>query len=250
MTGTGLDRRHLLALLAAAFVPAAARAAENPADFVKLTAEEFAAAIATGPASEPFRQRFARFDPSSYDGWHGPDFKIHRGDLSIAGNWRAPGFQTLVVGNLTVDGFVDLANPHDEGFDEGGLFIVLGSLRCHAFANEYGKVAMVDGDLVVRDIILNDYEDSALTVSGNLRTRYFRGQDIWAEVGGSAEMAYGEGYCLPLGYTDAAAQAIRPRHSETESRAILSKALNPQADTLTRDMVALLRQGIAVLQPE
>lgn len=61
--------------------------------------------------------------------------------------------------------------------------------------------------------MLNAFSDSSLVVIGNLRTRFFYGLDIWAEVGGRVEMDYGEGYCLPLGYRNAAREAQRPRHS-------------------------------------
>jgi hypothetical protein len=35
-------------------------------------------------------------------------------------------------------------------------------------------------------------------------------------------MEYGDGYCLPIGYTAAAAQAIYPKHSAAASRALLN----------------------------
>ena len=34
-------------------------------------------------------------------------------------------------------------------------------------------------------------------------------------------MDYGEGYCLPIGYTNAEAQAIRPHHDEDETARIV-----------------------------
>jgi hypothetical protein len=40
-----------------------------------------------------------------------------------------------------------MAWSHDTGFDEGGLFIVLGNAIRHSFFNEYGKRSFVDGKL-------------------------------------------------------------------------------------------------------
>ena len=86
------------------------------------------------------------------------------------------------------------------------------NVTCGAFAGTYGKCAFIDGNLVACDLILNSFEDSALVIAGNLRTRFYYGQDIWAEVGGSAEMEFGDGYCLPIGYTEAAAEVIEQEH--------------------------------------
>jgi len=82
-------------------------------------------------------------------------------------------------------------------------------------------VAFIDGDLEAEDLILNSYEDSSLSVTGTLKTYFFHGQDIWATVGIGAFMEYGVGYCLPMGYSNAEAQAIMPRHDEETSLGLL-----------------------------
>jgi hypothetical protein len=193
-------------------------------NFEQVTATEFAALVSTKPASNAFKKQYARFLPSIYDGYDGPDYMVHRGPLQVSGNFVAPGLVTLIVGDLTVDGLVDLNNPAEKGFDEGGVFVVLGNVTCRAFAGHYGKCSFVDGDLRADDIIVNDFSDSALVVIKNLRTKFFLGSDIWAEVGGDAEMAYGNGYCLPVGYKNAAEQAIQPDHDGDDSMDMLNVA--------------------------
>ena len=172
------------------------------------------------------RRQYARFSPSDYDGWEGPDYRIHDGDLVVDGNLTNAGFNTMVTGSITATGFVDLGNPHTEpnnlGFDEGGLFLSVGSVTCRALAGEGGKCTFIDGDLRAPDFVLNAFEDSSLIVSGRLETRFFLGEDIWAEVGRGAEIDYGIGYCLPIGYTSAGAQAIKPRHTPEQSLARLT----------------------------
>jgi len=95
---------------------------------------------------------------------------------------------------------------------------------------------------VASDIIVNAFEDSSLIVTGSLKTKFFYGKDIWATVGGTADMEYGIGYCLPIGYTNAAAQAVRPRHDKESSTALLAI---PDADDdyVGREIVDALKQG-------
>ena len=189
--------------------------------FKSVSAEEFSQILEDAPSSPVFRSEFARYNPGYYEGWSGPDCMVHQSDLRISGDFTAPGFYTLIIGNLTVDGHVSLQNPYDKGFDEGGLFVVIGDVRCRSFSNEYGKVAFIDGDLEAEHLILNSYEDSSLSVTGTLKTYFFHGQDIWATVGIGAFMEYGVGYCLPMGYSNAEAQAIMPRHDEETSLGLL-----------------------------
>jgi hypothetical protein len=99
---------------------------------------------------------------------------------------------------------------------------VLGDVICKSFFNEYGKCTFVDGKLEASDLLCNAFGDSALVVTGDLTTKFFYGEDLWAEIGGRASMEYGDGYCLPIGYTAAAAQAIMPEHDEATSRALLN----------------------------
>jgi hypothetical protein len=180
--------------------------------FEQVTEDEFDTAVESAPSSQTFKEQYTRF-PAVDDHCF-----VHRGSLILKGHFTAPGYLTLIVGDLTVDGFVDLNNP--EGFDEGGLFIVIGNVNCTAFSGHYGECTLIDGNLIVREAILNAYEDSSLSVMGDLKTKLFYGEDIWAEVGGVADFEYGESYCLPIGYQDAAAQSISARR-DTPARSIL-----------------------------
>ena len=196
-----------------------------------VTAEEFAALVASSSASDLFKARYGRFSPTTYDGWNGPSFKVFRGDVTASGPWKAPGLNTLVLGDLSVSGSIDLANPHDEGFDEGGQFVVLGDVECRGFVGEGGKCIFIDGDLVARDAIANAFEDASLIVVGDFRTRFFIGVDIWANVGGTAEIEAGDGYCMPLDGVEADWDEVRPRLDAASSLALLKPGLG----TVVRD---------------
>jgi hypothetical protein len=205
--------------------------------FKTVSVADFNSILAAANASDDFRacfRRFVNFSPAVAAG-----AAVHAGDLEIDGNWRVPAFCTLVTGHLTVSGILDLQNP--EGFDEGGLLIVLGNVLCRHFIGEYGKCSFIDGDLEAHHSVMNGFGDSSLCIMGGLSTRLFIGCDIWAEVGAGATMDYGVGYCLPLGYTDAARQAISPRHSEAETARILRASPRGngylfEVDQFTRDI--------------
>jgi hypothetical protein len=210
-------------------------------NFEQVTAEQFAALIQTGPASDAFKQQYARFRPQAYDGYSGPDYMVHRGSLHVTGDFVAPGFFTMILGDLTADGNVDLNNPADKGFDEGGAFVALGDVKCRVFANHCGKCSFIDGDLRAEDMIVNAFEDSSLVVIKNLRTKFFFGEDIWAEVGGHAEMSYGSGYCLPIGYDDASSHSVRPEHDLEDSMSILTIEDPDEIDAIT--LMQRIRRG-------
>jgi hypothetical protein len=195
--------------------------------FEQVSLEEFNLALEKSNASARFRKQYARFAPSGLDE---PHCFVHLGHLKMSEDFVAPGFFTLVTGDLDVDGMVDLRNP--DGFDEGGLFIALGNVTCRSFFNEYGKCAFVDGNLDARDLLVAAFGDSSLVVMRHLSTKFFYGQDIWAEVGAGATMEYGDGYCLPIGYTAAAAEAIMPDHDADASLARLNLGV---ADDLSPD---------------
>lgn len=212
-------------------------------DFEQVTPDEFDAAIASSPSSQTFKQQYARYQPDRDDHCF-----IHRGSLTRPGHFAAPGFCTLIIGDLNVDGFVDLDNP--EGFDEGGVFIVIGNVSCAAFSGHYGKCTFIDGNLIASDVILNAYEDSSLMVAGDLKTKLFYGWDIWAEVGGAAHFEYGQGYCLPIGYRDASAQAIRAR-SSTPAHLVLDPDFVDHDDGLKiYEAGRHLRSGGSILRPQ
>jgi hypothetical protein len=171
---------------------------------------EFRAAFEQSPVTPALVEQLGRF--ASFDEWINQDAAIHWGDLALTGTFRAPALATIVIGRLSAE-VVDLAS----GFDEGGLFMVIGDVDCRHFIGNYGVCSFIDGDLAATDCILNGYSDSALSVMGTLRTRLFIGADIWAEVGCGAIMEYGVGYCLPIGNASPQEQAIRPLHSEAET---------------------------------
>ena len=212
--------------------------------FEQVTADEFDDAVECSPSSQKFKEQYARFAPFEPSG--DDHCFVHRGSLTVSGNFTAPGFFTLIIGDLTVDRLVDLDNP--EGFDEGGLFIVIGNVSCRVFSGHYGKCRFVDGNLVASELILNAYEDSSLVVTGDLRTKLFYGEDICAQVGGVAEMEYADGYCLPIGYRDAAKQMIRARH-DTKSHLVLDPEILDDRNCLKmEEVLPRLRRGKSILR--
>ena len=218
--------------------------------FESVSREEFDRALARGRASAAFRERYARFLPQ-LDGADESEagFQVHRGDLTVPGDFTAPGLATLVLGDLTVEGYVDLRNPRDDAFDEDGLFVVLGTLRCRVFAGECGKCCFVDGSLEARDLLLNRFHDSTLVVIDDLRTGFFVGEDVWAEVGGDVVMEYGAGYAMPLG-APSDARIIEPEHDETTSRAKLAITW-PGGERIDADaLMELVRAGKPVFRQD
>jgi len=206
--------------------------------FRSVDGKQFEDAIAACPASPAFRRQFARFGP--FRPWMDVQAVIHDGALKVSGSFKVPGYCTLIVGDLDVDGVIDLRSD----FDEGGLLVVIGNATCRHFISEYARYSFIDGDLAARDSIMNGFGDSGLSVIGSLRTRLFIGCDIWAEVGAGAVMDYGVGYCLPIGYTDAEAAAIEPRHDESETARIVVPQPNEEGYLLNvEQFVDRIRAG-------
>jgi hypothetical protein len=205
----------------------------TPAEFCRLLRERGSAAL---------RRQFARFTWADLETWAADDCLVHRGPLSLTGRFKAPAYQTLILGDLFVEGLVDL----EDTVGEGGLFVALGHVECDVFSNSYGKCAFVDGNLEATELILNAFSDSALTVTGNLRTRFFYGLDIWAEVGRRVEMEYGEGYCLPLGGGNGA-PAVYPRHPTDASLALLDFARTD--DLGPHHLLDAIRAGRPIFKP-
>jgi hypothetical protein len=88
-----------------------------------------------------------------------------------------------------------------------------------------------------------------------MKTRFFYGMDIWAEVGGTPDMDYGEGYCLPIGWDEegprarTAYHAIRPRHDVESSMRLLK--LEPSRDEVYIEphrFLELIAQGQPVFK--
>lgn len=205
--------------------------------FENVTTDEFDDAIETSPSSKVFKERIVSLELQD------PCY-IHRGSLTLSSNFRVPGLCTLILGDLTVDGLVDLQSP--EGFDGHGVFIAIGNVTCRSFNNDWAKVAIIDGDLLASDLIINCYEDSMLMVTKDLKTKFFYGRDIWATVGGVADMDYGDGYCLPIGYRAAGAEAIEPRHDAETSMRLL--AIDSEEELLEYTLLEMLRQGKPVFR--
>jgi hypothetical protein len=84
--------------------------------FESTTKEQFFAAIAEGPSSATFKKVFARLDSLSWfdRGSSESDYQIHRGPLVQLDNFAAPAISTLVIGDLIVNGLVDLHCPDFE----------------------------------------------------------------------------------------------------------------------------------------
>jgi hypothetical protein len=162
---------------------------------------------------------------------------VHEGGLTQSEDWRLVTPNLLVLGSLSCGGLVDIA-PEGSG-DWGGSLWTLGDLKCRNFAGHFGASVIVDGDLIVAELAVQAFEDSMLLVTGDFTARFFYGEDIWAEVGGKAVMEYGDGYALPLGFDNAKAQAVNPRHKRRASLALL----NLDDEEGAEELVAKLRRG-------
>ena len=141
-------------------------------------------------------------------------------DVPVKHRLQTDGVPTLVIGDVDCS-LVDLTVSAD-GDDCESLLVVLGNIRCDNFVNAYDTAVFVDGDLAAQSAIVNGFEHASLTVVGKLSTSLFVGFDIWAEVGRGADMEYGHGYCLPIGWErsgdgDASRQVIRPARSKEET---------------------------------
>jgi hypothetical protein len=205
--------------------------------FRSVSSQEFKDALADSAASPAFREVYDRFIP--FDSLLDNEAMVHAGDLRVQGSFRVPALCTLITGDLIVDDVIDLQSD----YDAGGLFIVIGNVRCRHYISEYEAQGFIDGDLEARDSIVNGFSDSSLNVIGTLRTRLFIGCDIWASVGAGAIMDYGVGYCLPIGYADAD-EAIEPQHDEAATVRIVTPTPKSEGYLFEADTFAeLIRAG-------
>ena len=161
------------------------------------------------------------FEPEQWFGTvdyaHASDeFQIFVGDIEQKGTLRFKAMNLLVMGSISTE-WLDAANE----IGEGGTLFVANQVICDFFSNYYGKLVVVGGDLHANKMINNEFYDAALVVKKNLKTAYFHGVDIWAEVGGNIEMTYGNGYCLPIGYDDPGKQHVKPQHDYRASKEFL-----------------------------
>jgi hypothetical protein len=211
-------------------------------DFEPISPRDFCDAISRR-GSPALAREFARFTVADPASWQLPaETLVHHGPLTLMDGFKPPAFNTLILGDLFVEGFVHAEEARP--YDGGGLFVVIGNVECDVFAGQFGKQTFIDGNLEATQIILNAFEDSSLTVAGNLRTRFFYGWDIWANVGGRAEMEYGNGYCLPFGFRDAGREAIRPRHDVAASERLLNMPdIGEEGRLILYDLLELARAG-------
>jgi len=161
------------------------------------------------------------FEPEQWFGSaeyaHNPDeFQIFAGDIEKEGELRFGAMNLLVIGSISTT-WLNTINETSEG---GSLFVT-NAVECDFFSNYYGKLTVIGGNLHAKKIINNEFYDAALVVKKNLKTEYFHGVDIWAEVGGSITMSYGNGYCLPIGYDNPSKQHIKPQYDKAVSKAFL-----------------------------
>lgn len=187
-------------------------------DFDAVSPHDFCALIASH-GSQALVKQFARYECRDPQSWPLDEAMVWHGSLRIEGDFKPPCFNTLIVGNLDVSGFLDCEDA--QGYDEGGVLVVIGNVTCTRFAGHFGKCVFIDGNLHAPEFLLNAFADSALVVCGDLTTGFFYGRDIWAEVGGRANMPFGDGYCLPFDYIDAGRQAIEPAADAESSRQLL-----------------------------
>jgi hypothetical protein len=217
--------------------------------FERVTRKEFVGAIADGRASSDFRRAFPKYkDMVDLDLASG--YYVHRGTLRCSKNFRAPGAFTVVVGDLHVKGLLDLANPVAAESDLPSVFVVLGSVTCAAFANDYWKLAFIDGTLDAQHLVLTAFEDSALLVYGDLRTKFLYARDVAPCVGGAIKVDFGVGGCQRMIVTPRGPKFttfVRPRRGEAASWSMLSPTL-PDLNGSEVLFLARLRAGRSVFR--
>lgn len=177
--------------------------------FRQVSFEEFDTLLAAAATSPVFDEALAE-----YQGYLDRldrrylDAAVQDGPLRIATSMRTPAFHALVLGDLTVDGVLDLRGA----YDGGGVFIVIGNVRCAHFISEIDAQVFIDGDLHVEGVAVTGFEDSSLNVVGSLRAQLFIGNDIGASVGDGAVLEFGIGYWSALGNSNG--PFFRPRYGE------------------------------------
>ena len=129
-------------------------------------------AVLEADASPALRKQFDRF--ASFDNMIEFSAALHEGDLQVDSIVRLPAVCTVINGDLHVENALDF----EERYEGGGLFMVLGDVRCRYFVGGYGVNAFIDGNLTAEEAIINGFEDSSLSVIGSLNTRLFVGADI------------------------------------------------------------------------
>jgi hypothetical protein len=210
--------------------------------FRKIPLDAFDDFLAAAPASPAFREEFARYE-FGHDR-RSIDAAVQEGALHLDAPLRAPAFYTLVIGDLDVEGEIDLRSD----YETGGLFIVLGNVRCRHFISEYDAAVFIDGDLRTDGAVLIAYSDSSFSVVGTMQARLLIGNDIWASVGDGAVIEYGEGYCASLG-SDGTSGIVRPRHDTRATIRALAPQLQENSHPLDAEtLAALIRAGKPIFE--
>ncbi len=180
-------------------------------------------------AKFPFLAHYKDWINETYDESDETEFQVYIGDINNNNTQKFDALNLLVIGNITAKWLS--AENNDELYDEGGSLFVTGNIDSEYFSNHYGKLVVIGKSMKVSKILNNAFQDSTLIIQENLSAEYFNGIDIWAEVGGNIVMKYGEGYCLPLGYTNALNQQIKPAHNRQESLAFLGVSNADEVDS-------------------
>lgn len=171
---------------------------------------------------------------------------IMEGSLQSDSLWSPPSQNLLVLGDIHTK-FLDLRRTGQDDWDGGSLF-VFGDVKCSAMRLHFNTFVFVQGSLFAEDCLITAYEDAGIVILGDLRTKFMHGYDIWAEVGGTASMDYGTGYCLPHGYThseddqEMKKMVTLPIHGEEQSLAVLpdeakSEFAGVDSETLWRHLI-------------
>lgn len=140
---------------------------------------------------------------------------VHRGNLTIDGDFFPPSQVVVIHGDLTVGGALRTGESDGDG---QVTLVVFGNVRCRKVDHDWGSLLLVTGDLIAREWVFAAREDSALVIGGDFRTPIFVGADLWASVGGTVEMDWGYGYAVPLAWSADAygAPRIEPRYGWRE----------------------------------
>ena len=146
---------------------------------------------------------------------------LNDGDVRVQ-SFMAPVLCTLILGDLLGDDVFDLQTP----YDDGRLFIVIGESAAGHLSANTAPTASSMAISTPHQSIINGFGDCS-NVIGSLKTKLFIGCDIWAEVGAVRHRLLRQ-LTLPLSYTDAEAQAIRPRYDERATPRIV--VLSPHAE--------------------
>lgn len=177
-----------------------------------VTVDEFDAILADAAATAAFRDEFPRYD-FPHDR-RTVNAAVHDGSLVVDGGFRAPAFYTLVIGDLRVNGLIDLRTD----WETGGLFVVLGNVRANDFLSDYDAGVFIDGDLDLLGTLVNAYSDSAFSVIGSLTARLHIGNDMTVTVGAGAIVDYAIGHRAALEADD----HFPAKHSEAETIAAMT----------------------------